>query len=39
LPRAVQLVGRPNDEATLIALAAQIEAARPWAQNRPPGFE
>jgi amidase len=28
LPRAVQLVGRPNDEATLIALAAQLEAAR-----------
>ncbi|HYM45533.1 MAG TPA: amidase [Solirubrobacteraceae bacterium] len=39
LPRAVQLVGRPNDEATLIALAAQIEAERPWAQSRPPGFE
>jgi len=39
LPRAVQLVGRPGDEATLIALAAQIEAERPWAQKRPPGFE
>ncbi len=38
LPRAVQLVGRPNDEATLIALAAQIEAERPWAQARPPEF-
>ena len=38
LPRAVQLVGRPNDEATLVALAAQIEAERPWAQDRPPGF-
>jgi amidase len=38
LPRAVQLVGRPNDEATLMTLAAQIEAARPWAQSRPPGF-
>jgi amidase len=38
LPRAVQLVGRPNDEATLVALAEQIEAARPWAQDRPPGF-
>jgi amidase len=38
LPRAVQLVGRPNDEATMLALAAQIEAARPWAQSRPPGF-
>jgi amidase len=38
LPLAVQLVGRPNDEATLIALAAQIEAERPWAQERPPQF-
>jgi amidase len=38
LPRAVQLIGRPNDEATLIALAAQIEAERPWAESRPPEF-
>jgi amidase len=38
LPRAVQLVGRPNDEATLLALAAQLEAERPWAHRRPPGF-
>jgi len=38
LPRAVQLVGRANDESTLIALASQIEAARPWGQSRPPGF-
>ncbi len=37
-PRAVQLVGRPNDEATLVALAAQLEAERPWAEARPPGF-
>ena len=36
LPLAVQLVGRPHDEATLLALSAQIEAARPWAQRRPP---
>jgi amidase len=35
LPTAVQLVGRPDDEATLIALAAQLEAARPWGQARP----
>ncbi|MGH2852736.1 MAG: amidase [Solirubrobacteraceae bacterium] len=35
LPRAVQLVGRPNGEGTLLALAAQIEAARPWAEHRP----
>jgi amidase len=38
MPRAVQLISRPNDEATLISLAAQIEAARPWAEQRPPGF-
>ena len=38
LPLAVQLVGRPRDEATLLSLAAQIETARPWAQHRPPGF-
>jgi amidase len=38
LPRAVQLVGRPSDEATLCSLAAQLEAARPWADSRPPGF-
>jgi len=38
LPRSVQLVGRPNDEATLVSLAAQIEAERPWADSRPPGF-
>jgi amidase len=36
LPLAVQLIGRPNDEVTLISLAAQIEAERPWADARPP---
>ena len=30
LPVAVQLVGRTDDEATLFALAAQLEQARPW---------
>lgn len=35
VPIGVQLVGRPADEATLISLAAQIEAARPWADRRP----
>jgi amidase len=35
LPLAVQLVARPDDEATLLALAAQIEGARPWADRRP----
>jgi amidase len=36
MPLSVQLVGRPGEEATLYSLAAQIEAARPWAQERPP---
>ena len=36
LPVSVQLVGRPSDEATLLSLSAQIEAARPWANRRPP---
>jgi amidase len=35
LPVGVQLVGRPAAEATIIALAAQIEAAKPWSTNRP----
>ena len=38
LPRGVQIVGRVNDESTLLSLASQIEAERPWAQQRPPGF-
>ena len=36
MPLAVQIVGRPGDEATLLSLAAQIEAERPWADHRPP---
>lgn len=36
LPIGVQLVGHPAGEETLIALAAQIEAVRPWSQHRPP---
>ena len=35
LPMGVQIVGRPAAEATLIALAAQLEATKPWSQNRP----
>jgi amidase len=36
LPLAVQLIGRPHDETTLLSLAAQMEAERPWADRRPP---
>jgi len=36
LPIGVQLIGRPFDEATLVRLAAQLEAARPWGHRRPP---
>jgi amidase len=36
LPLSVQLVTRPNDEATLLSLAAEIEAERPWADATPP---
>ena len=37
LPLSVQLVGRMGAEDTLYSLAGQIEAARPWADQRPPG--
>jgi amidase len=33
LPVGTMLTGGPFDEATLIRLAAQLEAARPWAQR------
>jgi amidase len=35
LPLAVQLVARPAQEGALLALSAQLEAARPWTQRRP----
>jgi amidase len=36
IPIGVSLVGRPAGEADLIALSAQLEAARPWAWRHPP---
>ncbi len=36
MPLAVQLIGRFGDEATLLSLAAQLEAERPWADAHPP---
>jgi len=36
LPVAAQLFGRPAGEGELLALAAQLEAAQPWADRRPP---
>jgi amidase len=36
MPLGVQIVGRPAGEGRLLALAAQLEAAQPWAMRRAP---
>ena len=36
LPLGVQLIGQPAGEGALLALAAQLEAAHPWADRRAP---
>lgn len=38
LPIGIQLVGKPAAEATIITLAAQLEAAKPWIHHRPNGL-
>ena len=35
LPVGVSVIGRPAGDAPLLALCAQLEAARPWAQMKP----
>jgi amidase len=35
LPLGVQIIGQPAEEGALLALAAQLEAAHPWAERRP----
>lgn len=39
LPIAVQLIGKPTQEATLISLAAQLEAANPIYLHRPSNYQ
>ncbi|MEA5597977.1 amidase [Rivularia sp. UHCC 0363] len=39
LPIAVQLIGKPTAEATIISLAAQLEAANPMYEKRPNSYQ
>jgi amidase len=36
IPVSIQLIARPGDEVTLLALSAQIEKHHAWAHRRPP---
>ena len=38
LPIGMHFAARQNDDALLIRLAAQLEAAKPWRDRRPPVF-
>jgi amidase len=38
LPVGVMIAARPAEEQLLLALSAQVEAAAPWADRRPPGW-
>lgn len=38
LPVGVMLAARPAEEELLLALSAQVEAAAPWHDRRPPGW-
>ncbi|SDT18611.1 amidase [Nocardioides scoriae] len=38
LPVGVMLAARPGEEALLLSLAAQVEAADPWRERHPPGW-
>ena len=35
MPLSIQVIARHGNEATLLSLAAQIEAERPWADRKP----
>ncbi|WP_110181768.1 amidase [Nocardioides solisilvae] len=38
LPVGVMLAARPAEDQLLLSVAAQVEAAAPWSQRRPPGW-